>query len=54
KKTLKERGIAGVTIIKRDFNMSVEEVRKRLGVRDGGDATMVLCDKRAYLVEECI
>lgn len=53
KKVLKERGIAGVTVIKRDFRMSVEEVRARLGVRDGGDATMVLCDKTAYLVEEC-
>lgn len=54
KKVLKERGISGVTVIKRDFRMSVEEVRARLGVRDGGDATMVLCDKRAYLVEECL
>lgn len=53
KKALKERGIAGVTLIKRDFHMSVEEVRKRLGVRDGGDATMVLCGETVYLVGDC-
>ncbi len=51
KKMFKERGIAGITILKRDFNMSVEEVRVRFGVRDGSDATVVLCGGMVYLVE---
>jgi len=51
KKMFRERGIAGITILKRDFNMSVDRVRARLGVRDGSDATVVLCGDKVYLVE---
>ena len=51
KKLFKERGIVGVTIIKRGIGMSVEETRARLGVKEGSDATLILCGDRVYFVE---
>lgn len=51
KKTLRERGIKGATIIKGDASKPIAEIRKALSLQDGDQATLLAACGKLYFVE---